>query len=125
MKRKYSLKGKRHFKNVFRKGKKLKGNFVQILVLKSNENRYHKQNGKEREEFEIKIGFSVPKRFGKAVRRNWAKRRIRSIVSDLIPEMNGSYCIIIKPELRFREEKFTAIQEEIRNLLEKAGVIQL
>ena len=123
MKREYSLKGRKHFKNVFRKGRKLKGKFVQILVLKHKQENSHKLSGNEEEQYGIKIGFSVPKRFGKAVQRNWAKRRIRSIMSDLIPEIDGSYFLIIKPELAFKEEKFTAVQEEIRNLLKKAGVI--
>lgn len=91
------------------------------MVLKPD--RGEKVDTTEEANVEFKVGISVPKRFGKAHQRNWAKRRIRSIFSKLAPFISGNYFIIVKPEREFRDQGFSTIESEIADLLSRAGVL--
>ena len=56
-----------------------------------------------------RLGFTVPRAFGKAVLRNRAKRRIREALRLRLPEMDERWDIVINP----RRPALTATPEKI------------
>lgn len=111
MKRIYRLRKNYQFNYIYRKGKTV-GNAFFVLHYVSN------GNGK------IKIGFSVPKRFGKAVKRNLIKRRLRFMFSQLIPELNNSFNYIVSPRTSAGEVSYEKLRFSLYSLLSKNGVIK-
>jgi ribonuclease P protein component len=122
VKRKYSLKGKSLFSQVYRKGRRYRGRFITIIVLKCSEDRKDK-TGVNRELY-FKSGISVGKKLGKASMRNTIKRRIRAVLQGLLPSFNDGYCIVVRPYPGIETVSWNELQDEIRNLLSRAGVVK-
>ena len=124
MKRQYSLKGRDLFKEVYQKGGKFQDKGLQIFVLRFDSD--HKKNSNKKILSNIKttkIGLAINKKYGKAFMRNKVKRRIRSICSELLDEMNSGYYVIIKPESDFKNIGYDESKLKIKLLLKKAGVV--
>ncbi|MCP4136600.1 MAG: ribonuclease P protein component [bacterium] len=125
MKRLYSLKGRDLFQEVFKKGKRIQGEGVRIIVLtydrskKLNQDSMILSNNKR-----LKIGISINKRYGNAFTRNKAKRRIRSICNELLNEMNDGFCVVFQPARNFKNISYEQSKNTILDLLNKAGVVQ-
>ena len=120
MKRVYSLKGRKSYDSVFVKGRKKRGKGVIIFVLK----RSRSEKTDNRSDFrDVKVGISVSRRLGKANRRNWIKRRIRSVCHELIDQMNDGLSIIIKPVPESLEMSFEELRSDIIGVLRNTGVI--
>src|SRR4030042_803329 len=66
-------------------------------VLKKSELVDNKNHFDSAGDINTKIGLSLNRKTGKAHLRNLAKRRLRSICMEFIKEMDGDYCIIIRP----------------------------
>lgn len=68
-----------------------------------------------------RVGFSVSKRFGKAVQRNLVRRRLRAIVQgcDLVP----GYDIVVAARVRAQDMPFAELNKGVRALLRKAGLL--
>ena len=62
-----------------------------------------------------RLGFTVPRAFGKAVARNRAKRRIREALRVRWPEVEPQWDIVINP----RRAALTASVEELRREVER------
>lgn len=124
MKREYSLKGRKLFRKVYRKGTRFQGRGIQVFILKGRENKNREQDTiLQQDEIAVKIGITADKKIGKAVIRNKTKRRIRSICTENIHKMNDGF-YIIKASKYYQ---FTSFEEEKRlvlSLLTKAGVIK-
>jgi ribonuclease P protein component len=56
-----------------------------------------------------RLGFTVPRAFGKAVKRNRARRRIRELLRLQLPEIGCRWDIVINP----RRSALNASQEEL------------
>ncbi len=123
MKREYSLKGRNSFKIIYRKGKKHQAQGLKVFVLKSfsikNENESYQ--GPERKN--IRIGISINRKFGKAHERNRYKRRIKSIFQDFLKDMKDGYSLIIQPDSTFKNKSFEQARQDIKHLLQNAGVM--
>ncbi len=120
MKRVYSLKSRESYKYIFLKGKKIKGRGNIIFVLKSSAI----DKGKDKSAFsDIKIGIAIGKKLGKANKRNWIKRRIRAICSELIVQMNDGFSIIVKPGPENEAMSFEELKRDIVTLFRNAGVL--
>ena len=91
MKRAYSLKGRKSYNSVFLKGRKKRGKGVIIFVLKRSISGKPDNKSNFRD---IKVGIAVSRKLGKANRRNWIKRRIRSVCNEFIDQMNDELSII-------------------------------
>ena len=125
VKRVYSLKGRKIFKEVYQKGKKFYGKGILLFAYRPTVPEEYDSGKKEGLSLQnTKIGITINKRFGKAPARNRAKRQIRAVCSEFISEMSEGYCIIIRPGERFKELSFNRAREEIKNLFEKAGVME-
>ena len=111
MKRIYSLKSRESYKFIFLNGKKIRGKGHIIFVIKNSS----LDN--------IKIGIAIDKKLGKAVKRNWIKRRIRAVCTDLIIQMNRGFLVIIKPMPENGMMNFEELKSELVMLFKKAGVL--
>lgn len=121
MKRIYSLKGRDLFKEVNIKGRKFYGNGLKLSVIKRKERHDAISRGAEPQKT-VKIGISVPKRYGNAAERNKAKRRIRAVCRTIIPEMNSGIFMVIRAEWQMKDKRLNEIQSELTALMAKAGV---
>ena len=70
-----------------------------------------------------KVGFSVSKKFGKAVQRNRIRRQLKAAVSPLMPNVKSGFNVVFIPR-RQEAYEFADIATSIRKLLEKAGLLQ-
>jgi len=119
VKRVYSLKSRESYKFIFLKGKKIRGRGNIIFVLKNSA--IDKSNNKAFGD--IKIGIAVGKKLGKANKRNWIKRRIRAVCSELIVQMNDGFSIIIKPGPVNGMMSFEELRSDLIILFKNAGVL--
>jgi len=120
VKRVYSLKSRESYKFIFFKGKKIRGKGNIIFVLK-NSTVDKSENGTAFRD--IKIGIAVGKKLGKANKRNWIKRRIRAVCSELIGQINNGSSIVVKPGLENEKMSFEELKSDITTLFRNAGVL--
>src|SRR5262249_36985766 len=62
-----------------------------------------------------RVGFTVPRAFGKAVVRNRARRRLREAIRVRLPEIGPQWDIVINP----RRAALEASQQQLRNELDR------
>ncbi len=120
MKRAYSLKGRKSYNSVFLKGRKKRGRGVIIFVLRRS--RSEKLDNRS-DSKDVKLGISVSRKLGKAYKRNWIKRRIRSICYELIDQMNDGLSIIIKPGPELLDMSYEELRNDIIVVFKNTGVI--
>ena len=111
MKRIYSLKSRESYKFIFLNGKKFRGRGIIIFIVKNSSLD------------DIKIGIAINKKLGNAVKRNWIKRRIRAVCTELIIQMNRGFSIIIKPVPENGLMNFEELKSELVMLFKKGGVL--
>ena len=70
-----------------------------------------------------KVGFSVSKKYGKAVRRNRIRRQLKAAVSTIMPYAVGGFNAVIIPR-HHEAYRFDDIVNSVRKLFEKAGLLQ-
>ena len=109
MKRRYSLKKKKEFNFVYRRGKGI-GSKILVLVYVKTRN-------------ETKIGFSVSKKVGNAVIRNKTKRRLREAVTPLIPRIKANHQLIFIARHNISTTSYSNICKTIEYLLNKANLL--
>ena len=73
----------------------------------------------------IRIGIPVGKRFGKAVRRNRIRRRLREACRQELMEasITGGWDIVCLPRSRVYDIEFTALRNAVKELFEKHNMI--
>jgi ribonuclease P protein component len=120
VKRVYSLKSRESYKFIFLKGKRIKGRGNIIFVLK---NSAIDKSSNEAAFDDIKIGIAVGKKLGKANKRNWIKRRIRAVCSELIIQMNHGVAVIVKPGPENEMMSFEELKKDLITLFRNAGVL--
>lgn len=111
MKRVYSIKSKNELDLVF-KEKKSVGNGYFVIYFIPHETPH------------FKYAISIGKKFGNAVERNQAKRRLRYIVSKYSKYINPKYrfVIVVRPQSNLLP--YDLIKENITKLLIKAKLIE-
>ncbi len=111
MKRVYSLKNKEEMDAIFA-DKKSVGNIYFAVYTKKHEASH------------FKYAISIGKKYGQAVDRNLAKRRIRYIVSKYKDQIKSgqSFVIVVKPIAR--ELKYEDILSNLEKLFLKAKLIE-
>lgn len=70
-----------------------------------------------------KVGFSVSKKYGKAVRRNRVRRQMKAAVSAVAERLVVGYNIVFIPR-RNDEYRFDEIEQSFGKLLIRAGLLQ-
>lgn len=124
MKRKYSLKGKLLFRELYQKGYKLQEKGIQVFVLKKSELAVNKKHYDSLGDGNTKIGLSVNKKSGKANIRNLIKRRLRSICMEFIKEMDPEYCIIIRPVKDIQNLRYGDYRKTLQVLFNRSGIMK-
>ncbi len=98
-----TLKTKREFDRVYKKGKSFHTPYFVIFFIQSSEK---------------KVGFVASKKVGKAVQRNRAKRLLRALFTPYATKLrNGEYVFVAKPKIL--EQDFSLLQKRIDNILRK------
>ena len=70
-----------------------------------------------------KVGFSVSKKYGKAVARNRIRRQMKAAVNAVMPSVKNGYNIIFIPR-RHEAYQFCDILNSVQALVKKAGLLQ-
>ena len=70
-----------------------------------------------------KVGFSVSKKYGKAVQRNRIRRQLKAAVSTVMPNVRDNFNAVFIPR-RHEAYQFDEILSSVQKLFEKAGLLQ-
>ncbi len=111
MKRCFSLKRNKQFRQVYRKGKSISSRYCVLIYARSRSDIIH-------------VGFSVSKKLGNSVARNRVKRRLREAFRPMISEALPGYDLIFIARDAVKEADFAAIQSTMRYLMRKAGLLK-
>jgi len=111
MNRKYRLKSSTDFKRVRRDGKSYAHPLV-ILVVCPNDLST------------IRFGIQASKSVGNAVRRNRAKRMLRSAIREYLPALRSGWDAIFIARSPLDEANWPAIHTAVSELLSHAGILQ-
>jgi ribonuclease P protein component len=115
VKRRYSLKGRKSFKEIYSKGKKFRVKGLRIFVIYNPKSSESGQG--------IRIGITIDRKVGKAVIRNSLKRKIKTIIYELLGESEKNKWIVIRPGIEALDYTYQELKNNIRQLLEMSGVI--
>lgn len=109
LKKEYRLRKNADFRKVYRSAKSVS---TKYLVL------YPKARKGE----EIRVGFSISKKIGKANVRNYYKRRLREIVRHNLQHIKPWYDLIILTRVPVTEIGYHELEKNVKYLLRKSGV---
>jgi ribonuclease P protein component len=109
LKKVYRLRKNKDFRYTYRRGKKL-GHPLLVLV-------YRRTNMSS-----SRIGFSITKKYGSAVKRNRIKRQLREIVSAELENIKEGYDIIFSVRKGAGESTFNELKGAVKNLLKRASL---
>ncbi len=98
------------FRNVYDAGVRLPGPFFAAFLL-----RVERGNGGPR------VGFTVARAFGKSVKRNRAKRRIREALRVRLPEIAPHWDIVLNPRRLVLEASPEELRREVDRLVSKCA----
>ncbi|HHY83283.1 MAG TPA: ribonuclease P protein component [Clostridiales bacterium] len=104
MNKKYRLRKKSDFQSTYKKGRSLGHPLLVMIYRKTNKS-------------DIRVGFSITKKFGKAVKRNRIKRQLREIVRSQLNKLNPGYDIIFVVRKEAGEASFKDLESAVNNLL--------
>lgn len=109
-------------KSIYRLKKNCQYNYVykhaQSVADKNFVMLYCASNNKQ-----TKVGFSVSKKYGNAVKRNRIRRQLKAVVSAFMPNVVGGYSVIFLPR-KPRAYLHSEIVTSVNGLFIKAGLIR-
>ncbi len=99
------------FRKVYNEGSRISGPYFaafRLSVIRSE------QEGP-------RIGFTVPRAFGKSVKRNLAKRRIREILRLRLPQIDAQWDLVVNPRRQALDASPQELQLEVERLILRCG----
>ena len=111
LKRCFSLKRNKQFRQVYRKGKSVACRELVLIYAKNRSDMVH-------------VGFSVGKKLGNSVVRNRVKRRLREAFRPNLPLLLPGFDLIVIARDAARDAPFSSFADSLRYLLRKAGLFQ-
>jgi ribonuclease P protein component len=73
----------------------------------------------------VHVGIAATRSIGNAVRRNYAKRRLRAAITPLIPSITPGWDIVLIARPAILNAPFAEIHAGVSTLLKKAGLIRI
>lgn len=67
-----------------------------------------------------RFGFSVSKKIGNSVTRNLVKRRLRSIIQKLAPQIRQGYDIVVSARVGAQKADFLSLEKSVRHAIFRA-----
>ena len=107
---KYRLKKNFQYNYVYKHAKTVSDGNLVILYCNSNNQ-------------QSKVGFSVGKRQGNAVKRNRLRRQLKAAMRQFMPNVKPRYNIVVVPR-RSTPYLYSDILISVNQLLNKAGLLQ-
>lgn len=111
MNKRYRLQKNRDFQITYKRGKSL-GHPLLVLV-------YRKTN-----RLQPRIGISITKKFGKAVKRNRIKRQLREILRGRVRTVKQGYDIVFIVRKDAKNADFKHLGDSVHNLLKRGGLLK-
>ena len=111
LKRCFSLKRNKQFRQVYRKGKSVACRELVLIYAKNRSDMVH-------------VGCSVGKKLGNSVVRNRVKRRLREAFRPNLPLLLPGFDLIVIARDAARDAPFSSLADSLRYLLRKAGLFQ-
>lgn len=109
MQKHYRLCNTRSFNYVHKKGKSIANKDIVLLFVPTKYN--------------LKVGFSVSKKVGKAVVRNKVRRRLKEGFRALIPFIDKSNNYIVMARVGADKSDYHLLLAELKDLLKRANLI--
>ncbi len=74
------------------------------------------------EEDEVRVGFTVSRKVGNAIRRDRARRRLRAAATEVLPELGRPGCdYVLIGRVRTLDRPYGKLVEDLRQALERVG----
>lgn len=71
----------------------------------------------------LRVGISVARRTGNAVKRNKVKRRVRAVVREFLPRLTAPVVVVIVARQGAAELEYQALRRTLQELLTRAGIM--
>lgn len=111
MRKEYRVKKEREFQRVFHEGES-KANRQLVLYVYPKPEQVH-----------FRVGLSVGKKMGNAVKRNQIKRYIRQALHELEPAIQNDIDFILIARQDIRHKNFFQIKKSIIHVMSLAGIL--
>ncbi len=108
MLKQYMLKKNKEFAYVHRKGASCAGKYLILVYVKNR--------------MGLRLGFSVSKKLGKAVKRNRIKRLLRECARASLKAMQPGYSYLFIARFSARGASYAALLKDMQTLLSRAGL---
>jgi ribonuclease P protein component len=110
LQRQYRLKKDVEFKRVRSKGRSWANSLVVLYALRSDQDL-------------TRVGISVSKRIGKAVKRNRVKRLIREVVRLRYPKISQGWDLVFIARRPIAEATFVEVGTAVEQVIRRAGLL--
>ena len=111
MNKKHRLKSNDDFQNVFKNGKSFANRQLVLYYLP-------KQG-----QFYFRVGFSISKKIGNAVKRNKLKRLFREVIHEIEQDIKPSFDFVIIARKPVKEMNYHEIKKSMIHLLSKSKLM--
>ena len=106
----YRLKKRKEFAYIYRVGDATHTKYLSLISTPTKRN--------------VRIGFSVSKKVGKAYMRNLIKRRLTEIIKKHLPNMDQHYNYVIVAKVGIADLTFSQLANDVELLLNRSGRLQ-
>jgi ribonuclease P protein component len=111
------------FRQVREQGVSKSGRLLTIAVLPLQAEPNQSKPTEESAAKRVQFGFTLSRKFGNAVHRNFTKRRLREICREAAPHILKSAYIVSIPRKTADGAEFAALRSEWRYLARKLGLL--
>lgn len=107
MDKRYRLRKNRDFQYTYKRGRSIGHPLLVVIFRKTNKDT-------------TRIGFSITKKYGKAVQRNRTKRQLREIIGSRIGMVKQGYDIVFAVRKEEKEAHYKDLDDAVNTLLKRA-----